>query len=186
MTCIAGIVVNGKIVMGGDSAGVSGYSLTVRADSKVFRNGPFLMGFTSSFRMGQLLRHAFVPPHHDAGVDDDKYMATTFVNAVRQCLKDGGFAEKEKEAESGGFFFVGYKGKLYLIESDYQVGVSVDGCDAIGCGSEIARGSLNTSGKLVPPVDPEQRIRWALEAAERCSAGVRGPFTVLTMEVGAA
>ena len=55
MTCIVGLIDGRRVWMGGDSAGVSGLDITVRADAKVFRNGDFLIGFTSSFRMGQLL-----------------------------------------------------------------------------------------------------------------------------------
>lgn len=40
MTCIVGVVEGHTVWMGGDSAGVGGYALTVRADQKVFRNGP--------------------------------------------------------------------------------------------------------------------------------------------------
>ena len=58
MTCIVGLVHEGVVYIGGDSAGVGGMSLTVRADEKVFQNGEFLMGFTTSFRMGQLLRYS--------------------------------------------------------------------------------------------------------------------------------
>ena len=57
MTCIVGLVHEGTVFIGGDSAGVAGLSLVVRADEKVFRNGDFLMDFTTSFRMGQLLRY---------------------------------------------------------------------------------------------------------------------------------
>jgi hypothetical protein len=37
MTAIVGLVQAGSVYIGGDSAGVSGMSLTVRADAKVFR-----------------------------------------------------------------------------------------------------------------------------------------------------
>lgn len=171
MTCIVGIADRGKVFIGGDSAGVGGYSLTVRADKKVFRNGDFVMGFTSSFRMGQLLHHAFTPPKRHPDVDLDKFMVTEFINGVRDCLKSGGYAEKHHEAEVGGVFLVGFAGRLFRIDVDYQVGEAVDGYDAVGCGEDIANGSLfSTKGK---PVD---RLRMALEAAERHSAGVRGPF----------
>ena len=62
MTCIVGLEHKGKVYIGGDSAGVAGYSLSVRADQKVFINGNFIFGFTSSFRMGQILRFGFNPP----------------------------------------------------------------------------------------------------------------------------
>lgn len=180
MTCIAGLTDGDTVYIGGDSAGVSGYDLTVRADAKVFRNGPFLMGFTTSFRMGQLLRYKLEPPVHpyiEMGqpMDVYKFMVTSFIDAVRDCLKDGGYAEKHNEAESGGTFPVGYRGHLFVIDSDYQVGESLDGYNAVGCGAQVALGALHaTKGE-----EPKQRIRKALEAAERYNAGVRGPFVVL-------
>ena len=58
MTCIVAVTDGKKIVMGGDSAGVSGYSLTIRKDKKVFKRKDesgteWLFGFTTSFRMGE-------------------------------------------------------------------------------------------------------------------------------------
>ena len=178
MTCIVGWIDNGTVWMGGDSAGVAGLSLTVRADTKVFKNGPMVFGFTSSFRMGDLLRYALEVPDHDPRVEPRKYMATTFVNAVRSCLKDGGYASKSNEVESGGMFLVGFKGQLYTVGSDYQVGVAEDGYDAIGCGCELALGSMFASTHMTGA----ERILLALKAAERFSAGVRGPFHVESLE----
>ena len=37
MTCIAAIAEKGKVYIGGDSAGVAGLDLTIRADEKVFK-----------------------------------------------------------------------------------------------------------------------------------------------------
>lgn len=62
MTAIAGLVHDGRVLIGADSGGVAGWTLNVRKDSKVFTNGAYVMGFTTSFRMGQLLRWAFKPP----------------------------------------------------------------------------------------------------------------------------
>lgn len=174
MTCIVGLVHEEKVYIGGDSAGVAGLALSVRADAKVFRNGPMIFGFTTSFRMGQLLRYGFTPPEYDDRKDLMKYMVTTFVDEVRKCLKDGGFATKEKEGEEGGTFLVGFRGQLFHVDSDYQVGQERDGIYAVGCGHPIARGALFASAGL-PPRD---RLTLALEAAERYSAGVRGPFVI--------
>lgn len=174
MTCIAGFVEDGAVWIGGDSAGVGGYSLTVRSDTKVFRNGPMLFGFTSSFRMGQLLRYALTIPDHDPRVDVEKYMATTFVDAVRECLKSHGFASKRNDAEEGGTFLVAYKGQLFCIFDDYQVARSADGFDAVGCGHDIAKGALFAT----PHLSGRERVTLALQAAERFSGGVRGPFYV--------
>lgn len=175
MTCIAAVAHDGKVYMGGDSAGVGGYDLTVRADVKVFRNGPYVMGFTSSFRMGQLLHHSLTPPRPEG--DLERFMCTTFVDAVRDCLKAGGYASTHHDAESGGTFLVGVRGRLFQVDSDYQVGESLDRYDAVGCGAGYALGVLHLSGGQQMP--PRSRVRLALEAAAHHSAGVRGPFRVV-------
>lgn len=175
VTCIVGVVENGAVFIGGDSAAVSGYDLTIRADAKVFRNGPFLIGYTSSFRMGQLLRFRFEPPaHHPPEQDAFEFMATTFVDAVRTCLSDGGYAKKTNEQEEGGCFLVGYRSALYYVGADYQVGIPTNGYESVGCADSIARGALYaTEGKSA-----EERITIALKAAEHFNAGVRGPFVI--------
>ncbi len=121
MTCIIGLVHDGNVYIGGDSAGVSGLSVSIRADEKVFSNGPFIMGFTTSFRMGQLLRYKFDPPQQTSNQSDMQYMVTSFIDAARACFSANGFGDKD--ATEGGTFLVGYKGKLYNIGSDYQVGI---------------------------------------------------------------
>ena len=73
---------------------MAGLSLVVRADEKVFRNGDFLMGFTTSFRMGQLLRYKLNPPRRHPDDRVAKYMVVDFIDAVRECLKAGGWASK--------------------------------------------------------------------------------------------
>lgn len=173
MTCIVGVAEGESVMIGGDSAGVSGWDLTVRADTKVFRVGPYVMGFTTSFRMGQLLRYSFRPPEPDAW-DVDAFMATAFVNEVRQCLKDGGYARAKDGGEHGGTFLVGYKGLLYAIEDDYQIARSQDGYMAVGSGRDYALGSLHSTGG-----PPHVRVQRALEAAAHHCAAVAAPFTIL-------
>lgn len=174
MTCIVGIATAGKVHLAGDSAAVADNALTVIVEPKVFHNGPYVFGFTDSFRVGQLLRHAFRPPAPTG--DLDRFLVTKFIDALRGCLQDGGVASRANEVEAGGTFLVGVSGRLFQVESDYQVGEAVDGFDAIGCASDVARGALFATPKLAP----KARLRLALEAAERHSAGVRGPWTFIT------
>lgn len=174
MTCIAGLVHQGKAYIGGDSAGIGGWDLALRADKKVFRVGPYVIGFTDSFRMGQLLQYSFDPP---VAVEPlHRFMATTFVDSVRACLKDGGFAKKESEQESAGSFMVGCFGRLFLIHGDYQVSEPMDFVAGLGCGGQVAVGALWVTRES--SMEPYDRLYSALGAAERFSAGVRGPFTI--------
>jgi ATP-dependent protease HslVU (ClpYQ) peptidase subunit len=174
MTCIVGLAHEGRVYIGADSAGVGGLDMMVRADRKVFRNGAFIMGFTSSFRMGQLLWVKLSPPHRHPDVEVWRYMVGDFAEAVRTCLKTGGFTKTDNGVESGGNFLVGFEGRLFNIGGDFQVGERVDGFDAAGCGESYALGSLAETGGLAP----RERVLRALAAAERFSAGVRGPFFI--------
>lgn len=176
MTVIVGLVHKGRVHLGGDSAGVAGYQLTIRADRKVFRNGPYVFGFTTSFRMGQLLHHALKAPHPSG--DLDRFMVTTFVDALRTCLKDGGWARKDSEQEQGGTFLVGIHGRLFTIDSDYQCGEPADGYAAVGCGDELALGALHATATL--GLRPRERLAAALAAADHHSAGVAAPYTYAT------
>jgi len=176
MTCIVGVQTPTGVIIGGDSGGLSGYVLMHRADPKVFINGDYLIGFTSSFRMGQLLRYADLPKVLDRKGDDlDRFMTTEFVDAVRKVLKDGGFAKKDSEQEEGGVFLIGVSGRLFRLESDYQIGWSTDGYEACGSGQHVAFGALHATRRSAPM----RRVQRALEAAEHHNAGVHGPFTIL-------
>lgn len=187
MTCIVGIEHEGTVYVGGDSAGVEPYSLAIctRADEKVFLtdDGSMAMGFCGSFRIGQILRYALVVPEQGQRQDDMTYMVTTFIDAVRATQKDKGsmnkVAEHDVEAQDASFL-VGYNGKLYVIESDFQVGRPVDDYAAVGCGADIAMGALYATRGL--SMLPTARITCALMAASEYSAGVRGPYHIVRLE----
>ncbi|MFI1530793.1 hypothetical protein [Streptomyces griseus] len=174
MTVIVGLVHNNRVHLGADSAGVSGLQLTVRADGKAFRNGPYVMGFTTSFRMGQLLRYSFQPPPPPPNGDLHGFMVTTWTNDLRICLKDGGWARKESDQEQAGTFLVGVRGRLFSIWEDYQVAEHADGYAAVGCGDELALGALHATARL--GMAPRDRLTAALAAADHHSAGVTGPY----------
>ncbi len=173
MTCVVGLVDRGRVYIGADSASVQGWVRRQTALCKVFRNGPFLIGYTTSFRMGQLLEHQLkVPPQRKE--PDQQYMVNQFVEAVRKLLKSQGFSKVESNNESGGQFLVGYRGRLYSIQKDFQVGEMAEGLDAIGSGSDFALGAL----VALPKLSPRRRIRRALEVAAHFNMGVCAPFTV--------
>ncbi len=179
MTCIVGLVEDGVVYMGGDSAAVGGLSIETRADSKVFVNGPMIFGFTSSFRMGQLLQYALQIPEQLPSKSDMAYLVTDFVDAIRALYKDRGFMGKDNEREDGGTFLLGYRGTLYRIGDDFQVARVARTYDAVGCGGDIALGALHATAGC--GLAPERRIRLALETACEFSAGVRAPFYVTSL-----
>ena len=183
MTIIVGLIdeESKTIYMGGDSAGVAHYSLQKRKDPKVFINGEFIIGYTSSFRMGQLLRFKLNPPTRKIGMDVYEYMCTDFIDAVRECFKEGGYTEIENNVEAGGTFLVGYAGRLFEVESDFQVAERLIDYTACGCGIDLALGSLHSTA-YITHITPERRVLLALKAAAEFSVGVSDPFVIIKKE----
>ena len=188
MTAVAGLLHEKRVYIGADSAGVctTTLSLMIRRDPKVFQVGPFLIGYTSSFRMGQVLRFGeagstlaeLLVLHDKENSDPYDLVVTKLIPWCRRCFKEAGFAEKEKERESGGAFLVGFRSRLFSIGTDYQVAESVYPFDAVGCGADLVLGSLFSTAKLGKKLPPTIRVKMALEAAAAFSAGVRPPFLI--------
>lgn len=179
MTCIVGLKAQGKVWMGGDSAGVTGDTVSIRKDPKVFRRGDLLIGYTASFRMGQILRYnplAALIPEADAM----EWMVRCFIPGVRLLFETHGYVKREGEYHVGGDFLVGVSGRLFAVQSDFQVAESADDFDSVGCGAQIAKGAMYSS-RFIDEIEPDQRVRLALAASERYSAGVRGPFSILSL-----
>lgn len=175
MTCIVGLETKDGVLIGGDSAAANGWDIYTTRLPKVFRLGNFIVGYTTSFRMGQLLQYRLKIEPKAEGQTDIEYMATTFIDTVRVCLKEGGFTKVENEQEEGGQFLIGYNGRLYEVPPDFQVNSSDNGYHAIGCGANYALGSLWTSKNWE---NPDARVIHALEAAGHFSNGVRPPYYV--------
>src|SRR3990167_7962118 len=121
MTCVVGLEKRGTVWIGADSAGTaSDMRQQLRADEKVFKLGEMLIGICGSFRMGNLLRYKLELPEHRAAVSDMEYLVGDFVSSVKTLLDNA----------MEGSFLVGYKGKLYHVQSDFQVGRTLSGFDA--------------------------------------------------------
>ncbi len=172
MTCIVGIASGGKVYLGADSAGTGGYDQRIRRDRKVFTNGPLILGLTSSFRMGQLLEFNLTPPPIVEDQEPFAYAVRSLVPAIRQTLKDGGFARIDSGRETGGVFLVGFRGRLFTIYEDFQVGEDLGDIAAVGCGDAYAMGAMHA----LPNAEPRARMQAGLDAASTFSAGVSGPF----------
>jgi len=178
MTCIVGYIEKEKVYIGGDSAGVGGLDVTIRKDPKVFKVGEFVFGCTSSFRMINILRFSLSIPALKEGEDVYKFMCTSFINAVRDAFKNAGFMQFEKHKEEGGTFLVGFRGRLFTIYDDLQVGETSDNYDSVGCGARYALGALFSIEDQSLKLTVQEKIEIALNCAVHFSAGVRPPFII--------
>lgn len=186
MTCIAAIrdEDKGRVVIGGDSAGVSYLDIVVRQDPKVFVNGQFLIGCAGSARTSQLLHYTWKPPAvPTAKFAEDpellrKFMSNKVVESIRTCLKKGGVVEENDKVESmEGLFILGVRKRLFIIDLDFQIIEPAWDFCAIGCGEPYALGSMYSNRFD----SAEGRVQRALEAATEFSGGVRPPYTILSI-----
>jgi len=180
VTCIVGLVENGVVYMGSDSASSNGWTIGAVSHPKLFDKGEFLIGYTSSFRMGQILEKYFAPPKQTKDEGNYEYLIGKVVEHVREIFKDHAFAETKDGAESGGTFLVGYRGGLYEIQSDYAVLEFDRQYGAVGSGYPMALGSLYSCWHL-SPVD---RIKRSLQAAGFLTESVAAPYYFMKLEDG--
>lgn len=180
MTCIVAVTDGDRVLVGGDGAGVNGARVEMRADAKVVRNGAWVLGVAGSFRLRDVLAYRFQPPTPTPETDLDPFMAVTFVDALRECLKEAGFAQTDNDREwCDGLLVAAWRGHLWRIDSDYQVGRPALGYTAIGSGAPYAFGVLYAS----EGDDAETRVLMALSAATCFSGSVSEPFRVLATEM---
>lgn len=176
MTCVVGIVKKEGVFLGADSGAFNEDDLTynVRKDEKIFQRGEMIIGFCSSFRMGQLLKYRLEIPKQPKNISDLEYMSTLFIDAVKTCFEQNDYDDfKEEDCN----FMVGYKGCLYVIMQDFQVAVHAEGYAAIGSGEAIAVGALYATRDE----SPEKSIEIALNAAENHSMAVKKPFKYISL-----
>lgn len=179
MTCIIGLAHEDKVYIGGDSMAADGWNQRETKLRKVFHAGQFLIGYTSSFRMGQILQYHLAVRQQYDNETDEQYMVIAFAETVRALLRDKGYARIESNNEEGGHFVVGYKSEVYHMASDYQINHYADGLVSVGCGSQYALGAMLALSQIEP--DPHKRILKSLEVSADLCNGVMAPFRVETL-----
>lgn len=185
MTCIIGFTdkKNGVSWIGGDSLGSDWYTKEAELPAKVFRNDTFkdvLMGGTTTFRHLDLLKYSTdlfdeIDLYKQAEIDH-KFMVTKFVPKVIRLFRDGVIHEKAEDR--GGNFIVATPQRVFKIQPDYSVLEPESGVCAVGCGEQVAMGSLLTTLDM-KDIPPHKKIIMALEAAEWFCCGVQRPFRLL-------
>jgi hypothetical protein len=192
MTCIVGYVdpESGVVYMGADSFSGNPFSRNIVRNAKLVRlsvkrdkrqsPAPLLIGYTSSWRMGQLLSGQLQPPEWKKGVDVFTYLSVDFAEAVRKLFKEAGYAKVKDNEEEGGTFLVAMDGRLFTVQGNYSVIESDDGYDSCGAGEDFALGALHVLTS-VPGMTPPLIVRTALTAAEHHSPLVSAPIHVDTV-----
>lgn len=187
MTCIIGFVdkENDCVWMGADSLGSNGYTKSVNTQHKVFHHDVFknvIMGSTTTFRHIDLLKYSenLFPEidFYKKKEIDHKYMVKTFIPNLITLFRNN--IPSESETNRGANFLLGAKNQLFEVQNDYSVLVPEHGFTAVGCGENVAMGSLiTTTNYFSDNLSPVDHILFALRATADVCCGVQGPFVII-------
>jgi len=180
MTCIVGVEHNGSVYLGADSAASDNHRIIPTSEPKVFHNynnKKFVFGYSGSFRFGQLLQYSFSPPKQTVK-NDFQYLVTEFMDSFRETLKKGGILKTtDGHVDNGGYFLLGYNGKLYLSERDFHIRRAHFGYESIGSGADHAMAVLHylKDSKIAP----KTKLLNALNVSSELITTVCPPFNFI-------
>ena len=149
MTVIIGYADGKNVWMVGDEAGSNDEFHSCVKHSKVFVcNKNILIGYTSSFRMGQILEHGTKFPAIRKGSDIYKYMCTTFADKILETFEKAKYAKISNNEAIGGTFLVGIFGRLFKVQDNFSILEYKTPFSACGCGYQYALASMEAMETL--------------------------------------
>lgn len=181
MTCIVAKIYNGKVHMAADILGSNGFTKKeYPLIKKLFKNGDFIIGGTTSFRMLQLLQHYWVPPKKSLDDSDDKYIFKIVTDSLIKLFKDNDFGRKNNVDYEAGNFLVGWKGRLFEMQPDTSLLEHQDFA-AVGCGVHHATAAMKTMDILGQLHEaPESYLSLAIRVAHEHTTGVSLAYDYLS------
>jgi ATP-dependent protease HslVU (ClpYQ) peptidase subunit len=183
LTCIVGLVHEGKVYMGADSA-INSADSWLQPQSmrpKIWVAGYMLVGVGGKQRISQLIQQFEAPAYsHPAFEDVFDYLLDEYVPHLIEYL-DAARVIKTNDEDGmicmDATILIGLLGRLFKIDSSFAITEYPDYA-AIGANAEVALGSLYQSSRH-DILHPAGRIGNALDAVLHHCASVREPFTIL-------
>lgn len=184
MTCIVGVLDKKEdcVYVSADSLGSNGYHQLLFKNRKVFKakdNTNVLMAISGDYKLQNILsvednlieeiKHLKNEVNFEHIV---KYTSLKIMNLADKyyCLRN-----KEGDRSIGGDVIFAYKNQLYIIECNGQVMEPEDEYIAGGSGGDFSIAVLSQNTDK-PTID---RIKEALEAAEKHGCGIKRPFYIM-------
>jgi ATP-dependent protease HslVU (ClpYQ) peptidase subunit len=181
MTCIVSVVDNSfptpRVWMGADSGASDDSIILAVKDTKVLKNGKYLIGYAGDPGLGQLLHSIELPDPTNVKQENLlKFMRLSFAKAFKDAVDfySPHPAAGDKDEESGVSALIAVKGRLFEFDSgDYQLN-EFEEC-AIGSGAHFAFGVLYAS---TGHKDQRKRVQKAIECAIKFSPSCLDPIYI--------
>lgn len=179
MTCIIGMVSEGRVWMGADSRASydkGNIHLSLKTP-KLHKLGPYLLGSSGLPLMNDVAAyHLKLPEPPKRGLM--RFISRKVVPALKEAIKErgnvyGGLPE--------GQILLGVRGQLFVFDTNTQHYQVRGDYHAIGEGAVPARAALYGMAAVGCNLKAKDRIRIALEAAEDNLTTVAHPWTILSV-----
>lgn len=177
MTVIVGITDGDKVYMGSDSLISGENEVQSLRTPKIIKKqcyqdcgmidetNTIFIGVSGTLRGLQLLQYQWEPPIQSQDQQDDEYIHVNVLNSIHTLFIEYGsgliFDNQDQHPDN---FLIGYKGRLYNLDSNYQIYETNKPYAAIGSGDAYALGSLKTNDHQIYS-NSEACIYYAIEAA---------------------
>lgn len=183
MTCIVAFKIKDVedkefVVLAGDKLCSNGDTKRVYSKPKIFQNGDFWIGYTTSFYMGQLLQYVWTPPFKEESTNEDDYIFGDVVQSLSKVFADNNFGEvkgKESLEPNHGTFIMIYNGRIFEVFSNLAI-LEVDKFASVGCGSEVMEGALLMALELPNDLELKDILNKAYRIVSERSCGVSYKF----------
>lgn len=183
MTCIVGLIDEDRVYIGGDRLATGGGTKYRLQTKKVWKpKNDMIIGSAGTLRGLQILEHNVIIPGINIGESIEHYLAGSFADCLRQSFKSSGHIDNDCGSETiPNRVLLAYQGRLFQFDGALSYCEVTDKYTAIGSGQHFALGSLYSTANR--GMQPEERIKLALETAEYYNAYVEGPYDIFSIEV---
>ena len=180
MSTVVGLKTKKKIVIGADTrlTDMGNYTSKPIIKHKIIKNKHYYISYVGSVRHGDLFEDMNLPK-------DIKEWPIFFIEifTFHRCLET--FEDNENKPRFGTNIIVcdTKTKRLFEILDDFQINeIEGEGFTAIGSGLDMALGSLYTS-ENIPNLSERERVRLALEAAEKYDIMTGSPFDIVEVNI---
>lgn len=148
MTCIVAFkTVEGHTVLAGDFMASNGHSFRKVRSAKIFKKAEnCAIGYTDSFRMGQILEHVWSMPDRSVNCDDEEYLYINIVESLRTTFSALNYGTKGAKEEYFGSFLLVYKDRIFEVQGNMSMLEFVEDMCAVGSGQDAALGAMMALG----------------------------------------
>lgn len=152
MTCIIAHATRTSSFIAADKLGSNNFTKAIQSEPKIFEKefdsrvleegfiptihkDTMTIGYTTSFRMGQLLKHCLVLPEKQPTQSFKEYLVQSVVPAIRTLFREEWGSRADNQDVGGGQFIILHKHKIYEIHEDFCVLEPKNNISAVGSGA---------------------------------------------------